>query len=157
EEPGREPDENEPHSRIVRAVSADLLARLAEDPARAAILLDVDGTLAPIVPRPEDARVPDDARAEVSRLAARYALLACISGRTRAPRSGTSWTTRGSSARSTRATTRPTSTPSTPSAASSWPFAWRFRPTRRPRSSRGTLTSWSARPGSWSTCCGGSD
>jgi trehalose 6-phosphate phosphatase len=57
------------------------LARLAEDPARAAILLDVDGVLAPIVPRPEDARVPDDVRAELRRLAGRYALVACVSGR----------------------------------------------------------------------------
>lgn len=58
-----------------------LLERLAEDPARAALLLDVDGVLAPIVPRPEDARVPEDARAELHRLAARYALVACVSGR----------------------------------------------------------------------------
>jgi trehalose 6-phosphate phosphatase len=59
----------------------DLLDRLAEDPARAALFLDVDGVLAPIVPRPEDARVPDETRAELRRLAPRYALVACISGR----------------------------------------------------------------------------
>ena len=59
----------------------DLLARLAAEPERAAILLDVDGTLAPIVPRPEDARVPDVTRNEVARLADRYALVGCISGR----------------------------------------------------------------------------
>jgi trehalose 6-phosphate phosphatase len=58
-----------------------LLDRLAEEPARAAILLDVDGVLAPIVPRPEDARVPDETRAELRRLWARYALVACVSGR----------------------------------------------------------------------------
>ena len=56
--------------------------RLAEAPERAAIFLDVDGTLAPIAPRPGDARVPDEARAEVARLAERYALVACVSGRT---------------------------------------------------------------------------
>ena len=56
--------------------------RLSEAPERAAIFLDVDGTLAPIAPRPEDARVPDEARAEVARLAGRYALVACVSGRT---------------------------------------------------------------------------
>ena len=56
--------------------------RLSEAPERAAIFLDVDGTLAPIVPRPEDARVPEETRAEVARLAARYALVACVSGRT---------------------------------------------------------------------------
>ena len=59
----------------------DLLARLAEDPERAALFLDVDGVLAPIVPRPEDARVPDKTRAELRRLNGRYALVACISGR----------------------------------------------------------------------------
>ena len=56
--------------------------RLSKAPERAAIFLDVDGTLAPIVARPEDARVPDEARAEVARLSGRYALVACVSGRT---------------------------------------------------------------------------
>jgi len=60
----------------------DLLARLAEDPSQAAILLDVDGALAPIVPRPEEARVPAETQAELRRLHIRYALVACISGRT---------------------------------------------------------------------------
>ena len=59
----------------------DLLARLAEDPTRAALFLDVDGVLAPIVPRPEDARVPDETREELSRVNERYALVGCISGR----------------------------------------------------------------------------
>jgi len=59
----------------------DLLGRLAEDPARAAILLDVDGALAPIVPLPEDARVPAGTQVELRRLHTRYALVACISGR----------------------------------------------------------------------------
>jgi trehalose 6-phosphate phosphatase len=63
-------------------VHADPLAALAEAPDRAAILLDVDGTLAPIAARPEDARVPEKTRAEVTRLAGRYALVACVSGRT---------------------------------------------------------------------------
>jgi trehalose 6-phosphate phosphatase len=58
-----------------------LLVRFRSEPQRAAVLLDVDGTLAPIVPRPEDAAVPEETRAEVERLAARYALVACISGR----------------------------------------------------------------------------
>jgi trehalose 6-phosphate phosphatase len=44
-------------------------------------VLDVDGTLAPIVPRPEEARVPDETRSELERLARRYALLAFLSGR----------------------------------------------------------------------------
>ena len=59
----------------------DLLARLAEDPTKVALFLDVDGVLAPIVPKPEDARVPDETREELRRLNERYALVACISGR----------------------------------------------------------------------------
>ena len=42
----------------------ELLERLREAPERAAIILDVDGVLAPIVDRPEDARVPDETREE---------------------------------------------------------------------------------------------
>ena len=61
----------------------DPLRTLSDDPGRAAVLLDVDGTLAPIVERPEDARVPDETRHEVARLAGRYALVACVSGRPR--------------------------------------------------------------------------
>jgi trehalose 6-phosphate phosphatase len=60
---------------------ADLLAELASAPERAAILLDVDGVLAPIVPRPEDASVPAETRWELRRLHGRYALVACVSGR----------------------------------------------------------------------------
>ncbi len=59
----------------------DALALLSEDPARAAVLLDVDGTLAPIVARPELAEVPEETRAELVRLTERYALVACVSGR----------------------------------------------------------------------------
>jgi trehalose 6-phosphate phosphatase len=60
----------------------DVLARLREEPGLAAVLLDVDGTLAPIVARPELAAVPEETRAEVRRLAGLYALVACVSGRT---------------------------------------------------------------------------
>ncbi|MBA3246127.1 MAG: trehalose-phosphatase [Actinobacteria bacterium] len=60
---------------------ADLIARLAEAPERAALLLDVDGVLAPIVDVPHEATVPEETRAELRRLHARYALVACISGR----------------------------------------------------------------------------
>ena len=60
----------------------DVLARLREEPGLAAVLLDVDGTLAPIVARPELAAVPEETRAEVRRLVRRYALVACVSGRT---------------------------------------------------------------------------
>src|SRR5207237_10361072 len=59
----------------------DPIETLAERPAETAILLDVDGALAPIVPRPEDARVPPETQAELRRLNERYALVACVSGR----------------------------------------------------------------------------
>jgi trehalose 6-phosphate phosphatase len=58
-----------------------LLERLAERPGETALVLDVDGTLAPIVPRPEDAVVPEQTRGLLERLAGRYALVASISGR----------------------------------------------------------------------------
>ena len=66
---------------MTRARSADPIARLAEDPGGTAILLDVDGALAPIVPRPEDARVPPETQNELRRLHVSYALVACVSGR----------------------------------------------------------------------------
>ena len=61
----------------------DLLDRLAEDPAHTALFLDIDGVLAPIVPRPEDAHVPEGTRHELRRLARSYALVACVTGRDR--------------------------------------------------------------------------
>jgi trehalose 6-phosphate phosphatase len=59
----------------------DALARLSAEPRLAALLLDVDGTLAPIVADPADARVPGTTRSELVRLAGRYGLVACVSGR----------------------------------------------------------------------------
>jgi trehalose 6-phosphate phosphatase len=60
---------------------ARALAPLREEPGRAAILTDVDGTLAPIVERAEEAAVPAAAREALAALAERYALVGCISGR----------------------------------------------------------------------------
>jgi trehalose 6-phosphate phosphatase len=57
------------------------LAGLRAEPARAAILTDVDGTLAPIVPRPEEAAVPARAAELLARLSGRYGMVGCISGR----------------------------------------------------------------------------
>jgi trehalose 6-phosphate phosphatase len=59
----------------------ELLARLAAEPERAAVLLDVDGVLAPIVDDPAAAAVPPQTRSELERLRGRYGLLACVSGR----------------------------------------------------------------------------
>ena len=58
-----------------------LLAELASRPGDAAVLLDIDGTLAPIVADPADSRVPDETRAELRRLAATYAIVGCLTGR----------------------------------------------------------------------------
>ena len=58
-----------------------LLEPLRAEPARTAILTDVDGTLAPIVERAEDAGVPEAARAALAALNERYGLVGCISGR----------------------------------------------------------------------------
>jgi trehalose 6-phosphate phosphatase len=65
-------------------VADSLLARLADDPGRAAILLDIDGALAPIVLHPDQAAVPPGTRAVLERLAGRYPLVACITGRSSA-------------------------------------------------------------------------
>lgn len=59
----------------------DLLASLVERPQKSALVFDVDGTLASIVARPELAAVPEATKIELRRLAARYLLVACISGR----------------------------------------------------------------------------
>jgi trehalose 6-phosphate phosphatase len=59
----------------------DALAPLTADPARAAVLLDIDGTLAPIVRHADDAHVPEPTRAPLIAIAKRYGLVACISGR----------------------------------------------------------------------------
>ena len=58
-----------------------LLAPLRDDPASAAVLCDVDGTLAPIVERAGDARVPAETTDLLGSLAERYALVGCVSGR----------------------------------------------------------------------------
>ena len=59
-----------------------MIARLAETPERAALLLAVAGGRAPSVARPEPARVPDETRSVLRLLAGRYGLVACVSGRT---------------------------------------------------------------------------
>jgi trehalose 6-phosphate phosphatase len=59
----------------------DPVRALTSDPARAAIFCDVDGTLAPIVQRAEDAHVPKETSRLLGRLARRYGCVACISGR----------------------------------------------------------------------------
>jgi trehalose 6-phosphate phosphatase len=59
----------------------EALAPLRQNPARAAILLDIDGTLAPIVEKATDAVVPEATRQLLIALARRYGAVACVSGR----------------------------------------------------------------------------
>jgi trehalose 6-phosphate phosphatase len=59
----------------------DLLASVAGDPSHTLIALDFDGTLAPIVPRPEDAVAHPDAAPVIAALAARRYRIAIITGR----------------------------------------------------------------------------
>jgi trehalose 6-phosphate phosphatase len=63
------------------ATLAEALTPLRTDPERSAVLLDVDGTLAPIVRHADDARVPEPTRAILIRVARRYGCVGCVSGR----------------------------------------------------------------------------
>src|SRR5581483_2341316 len=60
---------------------SELLVPFRSGRSRAAILCDLDGTLAPIVPDPERARVPEPIRELLGRLASAYALVGCVTGR----------------------------------------------------------------------------
>jgi trehalose 6-phosphate phosphatase len=63
-------------------VRYDRLAAFGRAEGRAGVLLDFDGTLSPIVARPELAKIRDGARRSLARLVGRYPLVAVISGRT---------------------------------------------------------------------------
>jgi trehalose 6-phosphate phosphatase len=60
---------------------AETLRPLTDAPREAAVFCDIDGTLAPIVQRAEDAKVPDQTSRLHGTLARRYGCVACISGR----------------------------------------------------------------------------
>src|SRR3954468_8429688 len=78
---------------LARVADVSVLAALARSPGRTGLFFDLDGTLSPIVARPEDSSVPAETRAEIERLAARYRLppprpgparsrlVACVTGR----------------------------------------------------------------------------
>ena len=59
----------------------ELLRPLKAAPERAAVLLDVDGVLAPIVEQPDDAHMPETTRRPLIEVAKRYGIVACVSGR----------------------------------------------------------------------------
>ncbi len=70
------------HTReVTSALFSEALAPLRADPQRAAILLDIDGTLAPIVEHAADAHVPEGTRQLLIEVARRYGVVACVSGR----------------------------------------------------------------------------
>lgn len=66
---------------MIDARLGDLLAPLRREPARSAVLLDVDGTLAPITTHASETAVPDDTRAAIAAVVERFGLVACITGR----------------------------------------------------------------------------
>ncbi len=63
------------------ATLAEMLGPLRADPARSAVLLDVDGTLAPIVRHASEARVDEATRGLLIEIAQLYGVVACVSGR----------------------------------------------------------------------------
>src|SRR3954465_4886834 len=72
------------HTRTVSPEAAPLeqqLLPLREAPERSAVLLDVDGVLAPIVQQPHDAHMPETTRRPLIEVAKRYGVVACVSGR----------------------------------------------------------------------------
>jgi trehalose 6-phosphate phosphatase len=66
---------------VTSALLSEALAPLRDNPKHAAILLDVDGTLAPIVEHAADAQVPGATRQLLIDVARRYGAVACVTGR----------------------------------------------------------------------------
>jgi trehalose 6-phosphate phosphatase len=67
-----------------KATLAGALEPLTADPSRAAVFCDIDGVLAPIVTRADEAQVRKETAILLGRLARRYACVACVSGRSAA-------------------------------------------------------------------------
>src|ERR1700677_4687233 len=63
------------------ATLVEALEPVRADPARSAVLLDIDGTLAPIVRHAADAHVPEATRSLLIEIAKRYRVVGCVSGR----------------------------------------------------------------------------
>jgi trehalose 6-phosphate phosphatase len=76
------PADRSGHTRAVTsALLSEALAPIRSNAARSAVLLDIDGTLAPIVEHSADASVPEGTRQLLIEIARRYAVVACVSGR----------------------------------------------------------------------------
>jgi len=63
------------------ATLVEALGPIRSEPDRAAVLLDIDGTLAPIVRHADDAHVPEATRAVLIEVSRRYRVVGCVSGR----------------------------------------------------------------------------
>ena len=63
------------------ALLSEALAPLRSQPQRTAVMLDIDGTLAPIVEHAADAHVPESTRQLLIAVARSYGLVAVVSGR----------------------------------------------------------------------------
>jgi len=60
---------------------SEAIEPLRADPSHAAVLFDIDGTLAPIVRHASDAHIPEDTRRRLIAVAKRYGIVGCVSGR----------------------------------------------------------------------------
>jgi len=63
------------------ATLVEALEPIRSDPGHSAVLLDIDGTLAPIVRHAADAHVPEATRALLIEIGRRYRVVGCVSGR----------------------------------------------------------------------------
>jgi trehalose 6-phosphate phosphatase len=63
------------------ATLVEALEPIRADPDRSAVLLDIDGTLAPIVRHATDAHVPEATRTLLIEISRRYRVVGCVSGR----------------------------------------------------------------------------
>jgi trehalose 6-phosphate phosphatase len=63
------------------ATLVEALEPIRSTPESSAVLLDIDGTLAPIVRHADDAHVPEATRTLLIEISRRYALVGCVSGR----------------------------------------------------------------------------
>jgi trehalose 6-phosphate phosphatase len=63
------------------ATLVEALGPIRSEPSRGAVLLDIDGTLAPIVRHADDAHVPEATRSVLIDVSRRYGVVGCVSGR----------------------------------------------------------------------------
>src|SRR2546423_13145017 len=67
------------------ATLVEVLEPIRSDPPHSAVLLDIDGTLAPIVRHAADAHVPEATRSLLIEISRRYRAVRCVSGRPASP------------------------------------------------------------------------